>query len=267
LSWLNVVSRHPVHQAFRAMESEMTGKDGAAAILARTRGEPRLGPHFAPERLELAGHGTLTLAGEVASVAARKPAHERAAACREGLRIVDRLHVAPAAPTSDAGIRARLRHCVTAEPLFTGFAVREAAGSGPDPTFRPVAGVGEGARWRIDDEARDGAAIPNGTAPGLVSKRLADVMAWRVRGVRDVENGLAAPAPEDDAPIAIGEAVRVVLARDPVVDDTRVRAGARHGVDRLTGRLPIEAQRDAAERDAWCVFGVDRVIDEIEVRP
>jgi osmotically-inducible protein OsmY len=36
---------------------------------------------------------------------------------------------------------------------------------------------------------------------------------------------------------------------------------------RLTGLVPSEAERDMAERDAWYVFGVDDVINEIAVGP
>ena len=35
----------------------------------------------------------------------------------------------------------------------------------------------------------------------------------------------------------------------------------------LAGLLPNEAERHMAECDAWYVFGVDKVINNIEVRP
>ena len=46
------------------------------------------------------------------------------------------------------------------------------------------------------------------------------------------------------------------------VDDESVR----EAVVRLTGLVPSETERDMAEFDAWYVFGVDKVINEIEVR-
>ena len=36
---------------------------------------------------------------------------------------------------------------------------------------------------------------------------------------------------------------------------------------RLTGAVAADGEREAAERDAWCVLGVDNVLNEIEVRP
>jgi osmotically-inducible protein OsmY len=88
-----------------------------------------------------------------------------------------------------------------------------------------------------------------------------------VPGVRDVVNGIAVEPAEDDGPDMIAEAVRVVLEKDPFVDATQVRIGVRNTVVRLDGLVPTGTVREAAERDAWCTFGVDKVINEIEVRP
>jgi osmotically-inducible protein OsmY len=101
--------------------------------------------------------------------------------------------------------------------------------------------------------------------PGRVSQRLAGVMAWWVPGVRDVVNGLAPMPPEEDAPIRIEEAVRVVLDRNPYVDDSQIRIGVRDRTVRLTGLVRNVAERDMAESDAFCVLGVDAVVNELEV--
>jgi len=87
-----------------------------------------------------------------------------------------------------------------------------------------------------------------------------------VPGSRDVVNGIAVDPPEEDSPDLIEEAVRVALDKDPFVDAEQVRAGVRNRTVRLTGVLPRDA-RDAAEWDAWYVFGVDDVINEIKVSP
>ena len=247
----------------------MTGKDVLSTILTALREEPRVGPGFTPDKLELATDGTLTLAGEVQSVAAKKLALELAAAPAEVLGVLDRLRVATASYMKDKDIRAHLRKFFLAEPAFQGFSIREAPfGANPaEPAFTPVAAGPETPRGRIDVEVRDGVVILNGEVPGLVSQRLAGVMAWWVPGVRDVVNGLEPVPPEEDAPIRIEEAVRIVLDRNPYVDDTQLRIGARHRVVRLTGAVRSEAERDMAEADAWCVLGVDKVINEIEVAP
>lgn len=243
----------------------MARDDVLAGILAAMRSETRLGPQFRPDKMELAEDGTLTVIGDVPSLAAKKRALAVAARPEAVRRVVDRLRVTPASPMADAGIRERLRQYFSAEPAFQGFGVREALTSGPAPEFRAVSGDVEGARGRIDYEVRDGVVILNGAVPGLVSQRLAGAMAWWVPGVRDVVNGLEPDPPEEDAPIRIEEAVRVVLDRNPLIDDTQIRVGVRLGVVRLTGAVPSEAQRAIAEADAFSVIGVDDVINEIEV--
>jgi osmotically-inducible protein OsmY len=75
----------------------------------------------------------------------------------------------------------------------------------------------------------------------------------------------AVEPPEDDSDAAILEAVRLVLEKDPFVDATRIRAGVRSALVRLTGAVPSAAERAMAEADAWYVFGVDKVDNRIEV--
>ncbi len=127
-------------------------------------------------------------------------------------------------------------------------------------------GVPQGSRGAIDVEVQDGIVTLNGCVPGLTSKRLAGVLAWWVPGVRDVVNGLEVDPPEEDSPDLIEEAVRVALEKDPLVNAGQIRVGARKTWVRLTGAVPAGAERDAAERDAWCIFGVDNVLNEIEAK-
>ena len=121
-------------------------------------------------------------------------------------------------------------------------------------------GAPQGERGNIDIEVRDGIVTLNGSIPGLTSKRLAGVMAWWVPGVRDVVNGLEVDPPEEDNPDMIEEAVRVALEKDPLVNASQLRVGVRKTWVRLTGAVTAKAESEAAERDAWCVFGVDNVL-------
>lgn len=247
----------------------MSDDEILAGILAALRQEPRIGAGFTPARLALDGTGTLTLAGEVASVAAKKRALEIAARPTEVRGVIDRLRLAPATAMNDAEILAHLQKFFLAEPAFRGFAIRSAP-IGPAPgaaDYATVLADPDDPRGRIDIEVREGVVILNGAVPGLVSQRLAGVMAWWVPGVRDVVNGLAPDPPERDAPIRIEEAVRIVLDRDPHVDDGQIRIGVRYRTVRLTGLVRSAAERDMAEADAWCVLGVDDVINEIETAP
>jgi osmotically-inducible protein OsmY len=234
-----------------------------AKVRATLRSEPSLGARFHPTELEIAGDGVLTLGGEVESVKAKKLALERVAAVPGITGIADRLHVRPATRMTDKEIRVHVRDMLLEEASFRDLELHELA----DGEDRFVHGTPASARGSIAFEVKDGIVTLNGRVPGLTSKRLAGVMAWWVPGVRDVINGVAAEPPEDDGPDMIAEAVRVVLEKDPFVDASQVRVGVRHTLVRLTGLVPTATEREAADRDAWCVLGVDNVINEIEVRP
>jgi osmotically-inducible protein OsmY len=92
------------------------------------------------------------------------------------------------------------------------------------------------------------------------------VLAWWVPGSHDVVNGIAVVPDEEDSPDAIEESVRLALEKDPFVNATQIRVGARHAVVRLTGIVPTDAEREMAEYDAWYVFGVGDVVNKIAVR-
>jgi osmotically-inducible protein OsmY len=230
--------------------------------LAAIRGAPRIGPHFKPVRLEIAEDGTATIEAEVANIAIKRLALERLAGTPGVTAIIDRLLVAPAVAKSDDGILDDLRKAFYDEPSFRQLALKERENG----AVKLVREAFEAARGEIVFEVHSGVVILNGTVPGLATKRLAGLLAWWVPGSRDVVNGIAVDPPEEDGPIRIEEAVRVALEKDPFVDAEQVRVGVRHRTVRLTGSLP-RAARDAAEWDAWYVFGVDDVINEIKVGP
>ena len=243
----------------------MDDKEILNTILEAFWQEPRLGPHFEPDKMDLAADGALTIIAEVASVAAKKRALELAASPVDVRAVIDRVRVTPATPMKDRDIYKHLRKFFSGEPAFQDFAIREAGGGErPDaPVFTQVSGPHDAPRGRIDYEVHDGVVILNGAVPGLVSQRLAGVMAWWVPGVRDVVNGLEPDPPEEDAPIRIEEAVRIVLDRNPYVDDSQIRIGVRGRVVRQTGAVRSRAELDMAEADSWCILGVDDVINEI----
>lgn len=220
-------------------------------------------------RLDMGAHpitlafsdGTLTLQGEVASVAAKKLALERAAAVPAVTGVVDRLHVAPAQRMDDAELGRLIRDALLQEPAFADFAIGQ-QGDKSGNSLREPPGT---ARGCIEIEIEDGVVTLNGRVPGLDDKRLAGVLAWWVPGSRDVINGIVVEPAEEDSDDKITEAVRLVLDKDPFVDAGQIRVGVRDAVVTLTGLLPTAAERDMAESDAWYVFAVDRVVNRIEV--
>ncbi len=257
----------PVPVAHEIRAPEPSGKRATrntlkllAKVRAALRSEPSLGPRFHPSDLELGSDGVLVLGGEVESVKAKKLALERVAVLPG---IADRLHVKPATHMTDKELHAHMRDLLMEEASFKDLELGELEAG----ARKLVQGAPADARGSIDFEVKDGIVTLNGRVPTLTTKRLAGVMAWWLPGVRDVIDGIAVEPPEDDGPDMIAEAVRVVLEKDPFVDATQVRVGVRNTVVRLDGLVPTGAEREAAERDAWCTFGVDNVINEIEVRP
>lgn len=226
--------------------------------------EARLGPEFHLDRIEMESDGVLLLEGNVARLAQKKLALLRAAAVPGVTELIDRVHVAAEAPARH--IRSQLAEMLARDPDFAGFEVRVDVAEGVLATqFEPVTGVTGAAAGRVDIEVNEGVVTLNGTVPALVHKRLAGAMAWWVEGVRDVINGIVVEPPEEDGPDQIEEAVRVVLDRNPAIDAAQIRVGVHGRIVRLTGLVASQAARKIAENDAWAVFGVDEVIDEIAV--
>jgi osmotically-inducible protein OsmY len=231
--------------------------------LVAIRRELRVGPHFKPDVLTVDAEGTAIIEGEVENVAIKRLALERLAATPGVSGIIDRLRVKPSLPMSDDGILDHLRKAYYEESAFRQLKIKECEKG----LSKLVRNALPDAHGEIEIEVDDGVVILNGSVPSLATKRLAGVLAWWVPGSRDVINGLVVEPPEDDAPIQIEEAVRIALEKDPFLDASQIRAGVRHRTVRLTGLVPSEAARDAAEWDAWYVFGVDDVINEIEIAP
>jgi len=230
------------------------------AVRGALGGEPRIDLARHAIALEFAD-GVLTMEGEVAEVAAKKLALERAAAV-EGVRnIVDRLRVRPARAMTDAEIRDHLCDSLLDEPVFQHCAVRCRHAGHLQSLQEPAGGVGQ-----IEADVSDGVVTLSGEVPSLGHKRLAGVLAWWVPGSRDVVNGLEVAPPEADSDDEIADAVRIALEKDPLLDAAGIRVVARGSVVTLEGRVPSEPQRQMAEADAWCVFGVDAVVNGLKLR-
>jgi osmotically-inducible protein OsmY len=210
-----------------------------------------------PIALGLEG-GVLTMEGEVADVAAKKLALERAASVPGVHHVVDRLRVRPARRMTDAEIRDHLADALAGEPAFSGRPVRVEAG--------PQGAAWDGSGAAIAATVSDGVVTLAGEVPSLAHRRLAGVLAWWVPGTRDVVNGLGVVPPEEDSDDEVCDAVRLALEKDPLVDASDIRVTTRGAVVQLEGTAPSLPQRAAAELDAWCVFGVDRVVNRIGVR-
>jgi osmotically-inducible protein OsmY len=224
------------------------------------RADTRIGFDEQPIALTLS-NGDLVMEGEVADVSAKRRALRKAAAAIQGRSIVDRLHVRPAVAMQDGEIRDLVRDALLEEPALSQYRVREWLKGDLQPVRDPLDATGT-----IDIRVEDGVVTLDGDVTGLGEKRLAGALAWWVAGSRDVINGLGVTPPETDSDFEIADAVRLVLEKDPFVNADQLRVGVKNAVVVLDGLVPTEAMRDMAEHDAWYIFGVEDVINHIDVK-
>ena len=119
----------------------------------------------------------------------------------------------------------------------------------------------------IDASVKDGFVTLTGVASTFATKYAATDAAFRIYGVKDVDNDMivdpAAFGLRTDAQIAAD--VRSMLTLDLEVPDTRITVSVLDGVVTLSGDVDYYFQRDAAEDDAASILGVRDVISNIAV--
>lgn len=229
-------------------------------VFAALEQEPRVNIHQRPIEVDFS-EGVATLSGEVEDVTAKKLALELAGAVPGVTGIVDRLRVAPAEAMEDGDIRDHVCDALFQEPAFNDYTIRGVV-KGAMETVRE-APLGPAGVFEVD--VNNGAVLLNGQAGSLSHKRLAGVLAWWVPGSRDVVNGLEVVPPMEDNDSEVVDAVRLVLEKDPFVNASQVRVSCRNYVVTLDGEVPKPGERGMAEADAWYVFRVNRVINNIIV--
>lgn len=245
-----------------AEKSKMAdAKDVLDAVRHALKSEARVRPTQGPIRLSLAD-GALTMEGEVADIAGKKLALKAAAKVPGVSLIIDRLHVRPATPMGDGEIRDKVRDALLEETALADCTIRVFVKGELETVRAPANATGT-----IDIKVEDGIVTLDGDVAGWGQKRLAGVLAWWVPGSRDVINGLGVTPPEEDSDDAVTDAVLQVLEKDPFVNAESIRVQTRNAVVVLSGVVPRAAERDLAENDAWYVFGVDNVINRLDVRP
>jgi osmotically-inducible protein OsmY len=231
-------------------------------VLVRLNAALLADPH--PDRaadvtLELAD-GVLTIAGEVASVAAKVRALRRAATFPEIRGVVDRLRIAPAVRMTDSEMRDHVRDAFVQDSAFDECRLvvrrhgRDAIAHAPIRTSGFI---------RVD--VTEGVVAFDGYVPSLVHRRLAGVLAWWVPGTCAVDNRLGVAPPEVDTDDEITDAVRIVLEKDRLVDAAQIGVRTRAGRVTLRGTVKSHAQQEIAVRDAWYVHGVEEVDDALVV--
>lgn len=154
--------------------------------------------------------------------------------------VADRLMVKPASKMTDAEITNHIYAAFLDEPVLKDL-------------------------YDLRVEVECGIVDIEGSVSSLSHKRIAGVLAWWVPGAADVINSLEVVPPEDDNADEIKDALRLIFEKDHIVDASAITISVNGWVVTLGGTAPGEAEREAAEDDAWYVWGVNDVINNITV--
>ena len=255
-------------------EATVAGRDPVVIpekVRAALEREPRV--RFDQHPIEVVfneADDTVTLQGEAPDIAAKKLALELTAAVPGARGVVDRLRVAPGERMSDDEIRNHIRDAFIQEPAFSNCAIRVQTREGARTFNDPAEKRGDmriivGGGMALQKGRDEGVVLLEGQAPSLSHKRLAGALAWWVPGSRDVLNCLEVVPTEEDNDGEITDAVKLILDKDPFVDDVQILVITRNRVVTLEGVVRSEGEKDMAEFDAWFAFGVDKVINNIQV--
>lgn len=228
-------------------------------VVALLERETRVNLHLLPLQLSLAD-GVLTMEGEVEHIMAKKRALEVAAAVPGVGGIVDRIRLVPAARMEDGELRDHVCNALLAEKLLSATAIWAVVKGKPE-----VVREADGSLGSIDVEVTAGVVTLNGAVSSLSAKRLAGVLAWWVPGSRDVVNGIEVSPFEEDNDDEVVDAVRLALEKDPFVNAGQIKVGCRNYTVTLDGLVKNAAQRQMAEADAWYIFRVDRVVNQLRI--
>lgn len=234
------------------------------SVRAALERDPRINLHQWPLELDLTDDHALVLQGEVQNVAAKKRALEVAGATPDVRGIVDRLQVAPAEHKGDGEILEILIRLLLDSGEFKSCTLR-AVKKGQEVVVQSAEGAdypGGDLRVSVDD----GVITLDGSVISLSHKRMGGVLAWWVPGCRDVRDLLEVVPPEQDNDGEISEALTLVLELDPMISRPhQIRVDIRDKVVTLQGLVGTETEKDRAEQDAWCMFNVGTVVNQLTV--
>lgn len=207
--------------------------------------------------------GTVVLDGEVPDVRTKKLAFGAAARIAGYRLVVDHLRVDAGPPPGDGATRDAVCRWLLRDIDFQNCGIHALVKNRRETLREP----GIDASGEIEVAVEDGVVTLAGHVVSLSHKRLAGVLAWWARGCRDVDNLLEVAPSEDDNDEEIAEALKLVLETDPYVHADQIGVGANEGVVTLKGQVWTEGERDRAERDAWCIFAVEKVVNQLEILP
>ena len=216
----------------------MQGNEALKTIKAALEKELRIDPIKNPIHLKMEGDAIL-MEGIVERISHKKKALLVAMGISGTSGVIDRLRVKPATEMGDKEIKNHIYDAFLEEP-----------------TLRDIT---------IEVDVNNGIVDLEGSAPSLSHKRLAGVLAWWVPGSRDVINSLEVIPPEEDSDDEITDAVVLALEKDKLVNHSNIKVTTKNYVVTLNGIVKSEIAKEAAEDDAWYVWGVNEVVNGLKV--
>jgi osmotically-inducible protein OsmY len=233
------------------------------SLRAALEREPRINLHRWPILLNLTDDHALVLEGEMESIAAKKRALELAGATPDVRGVVDRLHVAPAERKGDGAILDVLETVLLNARELKNCTLRVIK---KEQTLTLQEALGDDTSGDIQVSVKDGVVTLDGWVISLSHKRMAGVLAWWVPGCRDVVDGLEVLPPEQDNDDEVSDALSLVLEMDPMIPHPeQIRVHTHNYVVTLDGLVATQTEKDRVEQDAWCLFSVDNVINQLAV--
>ncbi len=117
----------------------------------------------------------------------------------------------------------------------------------------------------ISIQVQRGVVTLTGTVGRHLDKMVAAEDTWRIKGVVEVKNGLQVKPDILRPSEQIAADVAAALTANPRVDDRSVVVNVAEGIVRLSGAVSNEAERRAAEEEAWHTDGVVDVSNELTI--
>lgn len=225
--------------------------------------DPRVDLHRFPIQVMKNGQG-LRLEGDVENIAAKRVALLIAQRASGLEKVIDALRLVPAEPRGDGEVRDAFVRSLVAQPELRNATIRQFTKGRLQMIHETNY---EDPAADIQFAVADGALTLTGQVLSLTHKRIIESLAWWTPGCRDVVNKLQVMPAEEDNDDELSDAIRLVLEMDPTVNADQITIRVNRGAVTLAGALHHEADRRQAEMDAWSVWGVNEVLNRIEVAP
>jgi len=239
-------------------ESELS-KEVKAALEV----DPRVDLHRFPINVVTNGEGFLRLEGEVASLAAKRVAMALAQRVSGMQRVIDALRLMPTEPRGDGDIRDAFARSLQAQSELRNCTVRQLNKGLVETVHEEMTDDSPSGDIRFG--VADGVLTVTGSVISLSHKRMVEALAWWTPGCRNVDNQIEVVPAEEDNDDELADAIRLVFEMDPLVHADQISIKTAAGVVTLAGALRLDEERRMAEMDAWSVWGVTEVRNQIEV--